>query len=263
MKLAVSTLGCPSWSFEEIVCNCHAMGFQALAVRGVEGMMQPEELVMFDAEHAGQTKKLLAKHHLAICTLGTSIHLSDPRKQAAARKEAASSIALCRRMDIPSLRVFGDALVVLNSVDLVVEGLQALCAEAPDLQILLEVHGQFQTIETFQPLMRNVTASNFGIIWDVAHSDEVYRDDWKPFYEVIAPRIREIHLKDHHRQAGRQGLCLMGEGDIPWDPILDRLRDDGFDGFYTLEWEKRWLEYLPEPEVAFPQFVHWMQEHER
>ena len=54
----------------------------------------------------------------------------------------------------------------------------------------------------------------------------------------------------------------MGEGDIPWKPILHQLDVDGFDGYYTLEWEKRWHDYLPGPEVAFPQFVRWMRESE-
>ena len=262
MKLAVSTLGCPAWSFGEIVHNCHKIGFQALEIRGVGNLMQPKELTMFDEEHARESQQMLMDNQLSICTLGTSIRLSDPGKKEEARKEAEESIDLCRRMSVPSLRVFGDTLVVPESVDLVIQGLDWLSDLASGIQVLLEIHGQFQTIETLQPIMREVTAPNFGIIWDVAHSDEVYQDNWKPFYEVIASRIREIHVKDYHRRMGRQGLCLMGEGDIPWKPILHQLDVDGFDGYYTLEWEKRWHDYLPGPEVAFPQFVQWMRESE-
>ncbi len=259
MKLAVSTLGCPSWSFEEIVQKCHAMGYGALEIRGVGKMMTPDELVMFDEEHAKETQKLLAGNHMSICTLATSVRLSDPQKLGEAKEEARKSIALCRRMGIPAMRIFGDKLVVPESVEMVVEGLGMLSSLAPDLQMLLEIHGQFQTIQTLKPIMEGVHDANFGIIWDVMHSDEVYGDNWEPFYELIAPRVREIHLKDYRRELGREGICLMGEGDIPWKPILSRLQKDGFDGYYTLEWEKRWQKYLPKPEIAFPQFVEWMR----
>lgn len=262
MKLAVSTLGCPTWPFEEIVQKCRGYGFQALEIRGVQNAMQPGELTMFDEAHAGQTKLLLQSNGLSLCTLGTSVKFSDPSLEEASRQEAYASVELARRMGIPSLRVFGDKIVVPDSVQRAIHGLRWLTEQAPDIQILLEIHGQFQTIEVLRPIMEAIDAHNFGIVWDVAHSDEVYGDQWQPFYETIAPRIREIHLKDYHRSLGRQGLCLMGEGDIPWNSILQRLRADGFDGYYTLEWEKRWLSYLPEPEIAFPQYVNWMKERE-
>ena len=148
MKLAVSTLGCPAWSFGEIVHNCHKIGFQALEIRGVGNLMQPKELTMFDEEHARESQQMLMDNQLSICTLGTSIRLSDPGKKEEARKEAEESIDLCRRMSVPSLRVFGDTLVVPESVDLVIQGLDWLSNLASGIQVLLEIHGQFQTIET-------------------------------------------------------------------------------------------------------------------
>ena len=43
-----------------------------------------------------------------------------------------------------------------------------------------------------------------------------------------------------------QAQALMGEGDLPVAGIARRLRDDGFDGYMSLEWRER------HPELADP-----------
>ena len=108
--------------------------------------------------------------------------------------------------------------------------------------------------------MRGVT--NFGILWDVEHSDKTCGDDFLPFYRVIRPLLRHVHLKDYHR--ARDGkpfeLCLAGQGDIPLEAIIKQLRSDGYDGYLSFEWEKKWVPSLPEPEEAFPAFVQYMRQ---
>ena len=45
-------------------------------------------------------------------------------------------------------------------------------------------------------------------------------------------------------------------------PVTDTLRvlqAGGYDGYLTLEWEKAWKEYLPDPVVGFPQYVRQMR----
>ena len=38
------------------------------------------------------------------------------------------------------------------------------------------------------------------------------------------------------------------------------LLDDGYDGYFALEWEKKWHPDLPEPEVEYPHFIQWANE---
>jgi sugar phosphate isomerase/epimerase len=82
------------------------------------------------------------------------------------------------------------------------------------------------------------------------------------FYKVMKSYITHTHLKDHIR--GTPGdertykLCLVGEGDIPIKAIVKQLMDDGYDGYFSLEWEKKWHPDLPEAEIAYPGFVRVM-----
>lgn len=53
-------------------------------------------------------------------------------------------------------------------------------------------------------------------------------------------------------------LCLMGDGDLPLAAFFRVLREGGYDGYYTLEWEKKHHPELADPEVAFPRYVEFM-----
>ena len=129
------------------------------------------------------------------------------------------------------------------------------------MDVLLEVHGDFNTIETVGAVIEACKEhACFGILWDVEHSDRAYADNWEPFYQVIRPYVRHIHMKDHVRNAdGTFTLCLPGEGDIPMGPITKALEKDGFDGYYSLEWEKKWHPELPDPDVALPVYLKLMR----
>jgi hypothetical protein len=50
----------------------------------------------------------------------------------------------------------------------------------------------------------------------------------------------------------------MGEGDLPLAEFYRTLQGGGYDGFYTLEWEKHWQPQIADPEIAFPQYVRFM-----
>ena len=46
---------------------------------------------------------------------------------------------------------------------------------------------------------------------------------------------------------------------LPLKAVVKRLQMDGYTGFYSFEWEKRWHPELPEPERALPQYVDFMR----
>ena len=76
----------------------------------------------------------------------------------------------------------------------------------------------------------------------------------------MRPLLRHVHIKDYHRgENGQFTLCPVGEGDIPLPEIVHTLLRDGYDGYFSLEWEKKWVPSLAEPEEVFPAFVRYMR----
>ncbi len=265
MKLSFTTLGCPKWSFEQAVKNARAMGFVGIELRGVLDEMRMERIPAFMPGRQQDTLRFLRGEGVSLCGFGASAHLDRAEALPEALEEVRAAIDLCAALGIPMVRVFGDRLQEgvpeKQTIEQVAYGLSRLCeyAEGSAVNVLLEVHGQFNTVERLLPVCRAQTSERFGLIWDVAHSDRAVRDDFLPFYEALKPWIRHMHIKDHLRTKDGDLLCLVGQGDIPLERILDALSADGYDGWLSFEWEKRWHPELPEPEEAFPAYVEWMR----
>jgi sugar phosphate isomerase/epimerase len=48
-------------------------------------------------------------------------------------------------------------------------------------------------------------------------------------------------------------LVLLGEGEVPVQEMVALLAHGGYQGWVSVEWEKRWHPEIEEPEVALPQ----------
>ena len=266
MKLAFTTLGSPDWSFDKTLEEAERLGFEAIEIRGVEGKMLADEIEAFFPEKQAETERKLSDRKIKICGFGSSVKFHDFDKYDEAVREGRNAVDVCSRMGIPFVRVFGDRVESPEARDAVIEnavrGIRELCAYArgKGVKVILEVHGDFNTIENVAGVAKGLTdCPEFGILWDIEHSDKIYEDGWLRFYQAIKPLIYHVHVKDHIRGNGAFQLCLVGEGDIPIRDIIHTLEKDGYGGYLSLEWEKKWHPELPEPEIAYPGYVKFMK----
>lgn len=267
MKLSFTTLGCPEWSFEKILYEAKRLGFDAIEVRGIEGKMNADEIECFFKENQAKTEEMLKAHNLKICGFGSTVKFHDKGSFEQNITDGKKAIDICSDMKIPFIRVFGDAIPdkenKMQTIAAVVDGLRQLCeyARGKNVNILLEIHGEFNTIEVLSRVIEGLKGCpEFGILWDIEHTDREYKDDFMPVYELIKPYIKHTHIKDYIRgENGAFKLCLIGEGDIPIKDIVKQLKLDGYDGYYSLEWEKKWVPELPEPEIAYPAYAEYMR----
>jgi fatty-acyl-CoA synthase len=54
-------------------------------------------------------------------------------------------------------------------------------------------------------------------------------------------------------------LTLLGDGDVPVREMLRLLLRDGYDGWVSVEWEKRWHPDIAGPEIALPQHIRLLR----
>ena len=265
MKCSFTTLGCPDWSFEKILSEAQRMGFDGIEIRGLEGEMLADKIEYFKPGKQQDTLRRLQQHQLEMTGFGTSVNFHDPAKTPGLIEDGKAAIDVCERMHIPAIRVFGDKIVdpahEQQIIDQVVAGIKTLCdyAEGTSVQVWLEVHGNFNTLERVQAVVDRVPSERFGVLWDIEHSDKIYGDYFMAFYGPLKPAIRHVHVKDHVRADGAFQLCRLGEGDIPIRKIVDQMLRDGYDGYFSLEWEKKWHPELPDAEIAFPDFIRIMK----
>lgn len=265
-QLAFSTLGCPAWSFEKIISEAARMGFAAVEVRGVGKHLATDSLPCFLPGNEHTTRTLLDRYGVRLCVAGTSAAFHDPAQVDVALEEGRRAINVCRQMGIPAIRVFGDRLTEEREATIrsVISALTELCVYAEKqghVRVLLEIHGDFNTVDSVEPVLHQMEKHpSFGIIWDVEHSFRAYGENFFPLYELIRPRLYHVHIKDCVMQGKEAVVRLPGQGAINLPHIIHRLKKDGYDGWYSFEWEKRWHPDIEEPEIAFAQYVRCMQE---
>ncbi|MEZ4861420.1 MAG: sugar phosphate isomerase/epimerase family protein [Caldilineaceae bacterium] len=263
--LAWSTLGSPEWSFEHTVEQAAANGYQALEVRILDGVIIPVDL---SAERRRQMKAVMAQYNISIVGLGLSTRFSspDPAERQANVTDLQRYVELANDLGAPMVRSFGGNVAegqsLEQTIDWVAAGLNAAAstAEREGVTIVLETHDAFCRGAEVAKVLAQVSSPAIAAVWDVHHPfrmGESIEETWR----LIGARTHHVHLKDARKRAdGSWQLVLMGEGEVPCRAVVDLLRRNGYQGYLSMEWEKKWHPEIEEPEVALPQHAQVVRE---
>lgn len=115
-------------------------------------------------------------------------------------------------------------------------------AEACGVQVNIEaVFGHLcHDYYTLSELFQSVASPNLGAVFDPSHL-YLYDNDIPWAIRQLGAKVRHVHIKD---VVGRLGsfpqsfvFPLPGEGQIEWGPFMQALKDVGYRGFFTIEFE--------------------------
>jgi len=267
LKLSFTTLGCPGWTLRQVVENAANMGYDGVDFRGLLEDIDVSKRPEFTTGLA-ETKRMFADHGLAISGLAISARYAviDPADREKHFDETRRNMELAAKLGTHILRVYGGPVPEGHTVDTImptlVENLRQMGDEAAqfDVTLALETHDDWTDSATFARLMAAVDHPRVRVLWDLHHPFRTNREQPQVTYANLAPYTVSTHVKDSIPTAEGHTYVLLGEGDVPVKKMLDLLVAGGYDGYAILEWEKRWIPDLAEPEVAFPQYVARMRE---
>lgn len=261
MKLAFSTLGCPSWDFDEILTVGKDLGYKAIEVRGVSREMHAPDIKAFNDKNINETREKLNRLDMEICMLtsGASLALYNKREDAVA--EAKEYIDLAEKLGVKYVRVMGTDRPQIESGDinqckrLYVE----LCGYGKSRGVtpLMETNGMFADTALLAEFLADT--DNGGALWDVNHPYRFAGESVVTTIKNLGKRIKHVHMKDSVADgAGGAAYKMPGQGDIPLKEAVILLKGIGYDGYCSLEWVKRWNQNLEEPGIVFSQYVSFM-----
>ena len=262
MKLSFSTLGCPNWDIKKIVDSAPKYGYEGVELRGAGRQHISPEVSPLERK---EIKNLFEEKGLEICCISAYTRFSSPLK-----KERENNIdtlvrycELAREMGSPLVRSFvGDVPEDVKETDWldyipealysVGEGIKGL-----DVEVVIETHDYFSTGKLIAKLIEKAESESIKALWDVWHP---YRKGEPPEETIgyLKNYLKHMHIKDARIMGEDWQLVLPGEGDIPLKKIMGLLKDTGYTGYLSFEWEKMWHPEIPEPEVAFPRYVEYM-----
>lgn len=266
MKLSFSTLGCPNWSFDDILRKGPEYGFEGVAFRALGGELDLTKAPEFAPGERARSRARLAEAGLAtsmICTSAKML-LANPEELEASQRSAEAHIELAADLGCPSIRVFGGPIAPgvshAAAIHWAAERLRRLGDHAAPrgVLVLVETHDDFLQPAFVRRVMEATAHPNVGVLWDIGEQARIVGRPADEVWANLAPWIRACDLKDSVTDFSvRMGYRFVptGEGELPLAEALRLLEREGYDGWLTFEWEKRWQPDIAEPEVVFPQFV--------
>ena len=265
MKLSFSTLGCPEWSWNEILATAKDMGFDGIEIRGVGNELYAPAIREFSANNIQSTKNKLKAMGLENVCLTSACYLYDKTNAGRYLEEGKAYIDTASALGASYIRVLGDkdpqpSADIDDSV--VAASLEPLGQYAKERGVvpLIETNGVYADTKRLSALLRSLSGSSIGVLWDMHHPYRYFGEQPEQTYENIGSYIKYVHVKDSVvDRDGRLQYKMMGYGDLPVKEGVRILNENGYDGYLSLEWVKRWYSDLEAPGVVFLQYINYMK----
>ena len=265
MKFAFSTVSCPTWDFDTIVARAREYGYDGVEIRGFLNERIPTTANVF-AEDLGRLRSAFEASGVGVACLASSIAMEQAGpawrvwKRGGNQRRAAelrTYIDTARRLGCPLVKIFdtqvrpgqsrasagvalGDWLLPLADY-----------AAERDVVILIENALSFRASKEMWTILDRLQHPSIACCWDVFNAALIGES---PYFSVpvLNSKIAYTQVKDARLGALGATYCKLGEGDVPVEKFITRLRGVGYTGYVTVEWEKAWLPGLAEPEDVLP-----------
>ena len=277
MKLSFSTLACPAWTTDQAIKAARSYGYDGIEWRLVNGEILNSSFPIDAAKRLADEVRSAGLEVSAADTGVRDVHLiaAPGAERDGVVAEARAMLRIAGLLGAEHLRVFpGDrpkGVSVAEGAQWARETLHALLPDAEEngVNLALELHNatspDSDTSTTSSQMAALILAAipsqRVGIQWDLGNT-YLEGEDPAQTWSTIKSRLLYFHTKDLAPQPdGEPRYVEIGTGAVPITDILKWLTDDGFDGWLSYEWEKKWHPELAEPEVALPQYVEFMRRH--
>lgn len=279
MKIAGHTMGTPSRTPEEAIEL-----FARVGIQGIELIMQDDYKSAIPTTVAAASLREIRKR---AADLGVEIAFLTPYITALNSLDEATyraqldllgrAVEVAAELGAPGLRVYGGKEVPEADWQphfrRLVDGLRlgGEMARAAGVKLAVENHQTTMTVSARRTMevVRAVGLTTVGVLYDQANLSHMHQEEFAEALEVQQGHIVHVHVKDFVKKPGRERSTsdtvafmpaegraivtrVVGEGIVPWEQILPALRATGYDGWLSLELEKRWYpDELPSEEEAF------------
>jgi sugar phosphate isomerase/epimerase len=123
-----------------------------------------------------------------------------------------------------------------------------------DVLIVVENQLSFRSAKEMWLILDRLNHRSIACCWDIFNAAQMGES---PFISVptLNSRIQFAQVKDAKFGPLGASYCQLGEGDVPVESFITRLRGIGYSGWVSVEWEKAWLPNLAEPEEILPDAI--------
>jgi L-ribulose-5-phosphate 3-epimerase len=271
VRIAGHTMGTPEYSLPEAIAL-----FADIGLEGIEIVVQEEyccglapRASSTEASRIGGLIRERGLEAVALTPYASAINSLSSAERKAQVEELRRVIDLAGLIQASFVRIYAGSYPPGTSQSesrwkVLVESMLELgeCAREQGVTLAVETHFNTMTpsAELAARLVEEVKHPNVGVLYDQANLTFQGDEDYSKAIPLLAGRIVFAHAKDlvfkdpsaesARFQATKVAVVdederqvrsrVVGDGILPWGSILEALIDVGFDGWLSLEYERRW-----------------------
>jgi sugar phosphate isomerase/epimerase len=256
MKFAVSTLGMPGQTLgSAIVIAADA------ECAGLELRLHPDTGVYLGMTKSAleRTREAVAEDDLVIVALAGYARVAAPGPDAPVIAHLTAGLTLAHDLGAGGLRVFPGG----TDMGAAARRVHAAIDESPGTaRIFVETHDDMPTGAAVARLLDVIALpERAAAIWDLLHP---WRHGETPqaTLSALGARLGYVQIKDAASAADPTPVPL-GTGAVPLREAGALLREAGYDGWASLEWERTWYPRVAPVMKVLPAARAWVKEFSR
>ncbi|MCD8350901.1 MAG: sugar phosphate isomerase/epimerase [Planctomycetaceae bacterium] len=269
MKIAGHTMGTPEYSLDDAARLFKDSGFDGIeivvqdgytcALPPANGHARAEQMASLVAELGMETS--------CLTPYASDFNSLDPAARARAEDDLRLVIDYARILHAPFIRIYGGTLLAgdldgySQKLDNLVDSMRRLGDVAADAGVTLVLENHFSTMTVSAAaasmIVGRIAHPAVGILYDQANLTFGKEEDWRTAMDLQKGLIKYVHVKDLQFKdpdapftASKINIVdhdvrnvvtrIPGMGVVPWPDIIARLAAEGYDGWLSLEYERRW-----------------------
>lgn len=227
-----------SSDFDEQCAHLAKLGLHYLELRSAWGT----NVLDLDDSQLTSARELLSRYHQKVSSIGSpigKISITDDMGPHLDRMRHAAQVA--RFFDAPYIRIFSFFIPAGDDADdhrgEVLTRMRLLADVAEEAEVTLlhenekEIYGDIP--RRCLDIVESIGSPRLRLAWDAANFVQVGVRPFTEAYRLLRPHLAYMQIKDALLGVGE--VVPSGRGDGEMVQTLRALRDDGFDGFFSLE----------------------------
>ncbi|MBQ3136036.1 MAG: AMP-binding protein [Clostridia bacterium] len=259
-KLSFSINGWNEYSWQDFVTLAEENSFGGIELHNIIGSSFSEKDGPFHKYNSAATVRSLNDKGICIPCVDISVDVSDD-KISDNKEHIKKYIEFASSIRSPYVRVYasGESDNAKENVLACLGGLTEFANEK-NVTVLIETTGMFRNTAALRDILIEFACDSVAALWDMYHTFCEEGEDPEKTITNLGAYIKHVHIKDSAVIDGKREYCLIGEGELPTEVMINALGSVNYDGFISLEWNPDWMDDLKEIDVIYAHYYQYMQQ---
>lgn len=288
MKIAGHTMGTPEYTVNEAIELFHRIGADGAEIVVQNGYRSGipydcDEKALSAVKHCAEENGILISCLTPYNSYFNSLDEKVRQAEIACIRKVMDD---CQYLDAHYIRIYGGNLLAGDTQNLearrekLIESLRYLGDLAVQKNVILVVENHFNTMavsaKDSAALIRDIAHPAVRILYDQANLTFTGNEGYEEAISLQQQYVSYMHVKDlifledkafvssdvsHPDEAERNVRTrIVGEGILEWPAILKSVKEHGYDGWLSLEYERRWHpDDIPDASIGMKKSIEYLR----